>query len=110
MALVPDDGRDMADVRVDGVAEEEELDDRQHDHHRESEAIATKLLELLPRDHERAKAEAHCAAPSARTMETNASSTVTRVSTAERTGMLRAASTRRAKSAGASDFTATRRT
>ena len=53
LVLVVDDGRDVADVVVDGVAEEEKLHHGQRDHHPHGEAIAFQLQELLAGDDER---------------------------------------------------------
>ena len=75
----------MPDVGVDRVPEEQEQHDGHRGHHREGEPVAAELQQLLPGDDERAKAHA-----SARTMATNASSTVARVSRAVRTAMPRA--------------------
>ena len=53
LVLVVDHRRHVADVGVDRVAEQQELHHRQDDHHRERQAIAPQLQQLLPRDHER---------------------------------------------------------
>src|SRR5262252_7096737 len=84
MILVEGDHRDVAHVGVDGVAEEEKLHHRQGHHHRHGEPIATHLMELFPGDDPEAKRHAaprSCRRwPSSRTIETKASSTVTRLS------------------------------
>src|SRR5262249_27385994 len=84
MVLIVCHRGNMADVGIDGVAEEEKLHHRQRHHHGQGEAIAADLVGLLPGDDPQAKRHA---APrswwrllSSRTMDTKASSTVTRLS------------------------------
>src|SRR5262249_9383740 len=83
--LIPDHGRHVADVVVDGVAEEEELHDRQREHHAHGQPVAAELHELLPGDGEKAVHEGLLS--SSWTMATNASSTPRRASCSARTWM-----------------------
>src|SRR6185369_13226047 len=67
LALFGDDhrGRKMLRVGVDGVAEENELDDRHADDHAERDAVAPQLQELLQHDPPpaREREPPHCLAP-----------------------------------------------
>jgi len=85
LVLVVDHGRDVANVGIDGVAEEQQLHHRQHEHHGHRETVAPQLEQLFPRDDPRTQVHAallRSARCSSRTMLTKASSTVTRVARA----------------------------
>src|SRR5262249_48488966 len=90
----------VADVGVDGVAEQEQLHNWQSDHHGEGHAVAPNLTQLFPGDGPDAKR--HAALPaswrarSSRTMGTNASSTGTRLSRHPRISIRRGESVSRA--------------
>src|SRR5262249_32220200 len=51
-------GRQIARIRVDGVAEQDELHQRDHDDHRERDAVALELDELLDQHRDGATPEA----------------------------------------------------
>src|SRR5262245_3278312 len=51
-------GRQVARVGVDGIAEQDELDERDHDDHRERDAVALELDELLDQHGDGATPEA----------------------------------------------------
>ena len=99
----------VADVGVDRVPEEQELQHWEDDHHGEGEPVAAELEELLAGDGEEA-AEPHDAAASSRTIETKASSTVARARAQRSTGIPSASRTRRVRASGSLPRAATRRT